>query len=408
MLNLGRRRRAGRRRRGPALGRGGRGRRGVRRRRGAPGRLAARLRGALPARFAVTVHYYLAAGVALLTGIPAGAWMMVVDDDARPRLLLFHAHVNLLGWVTLTVLGTLLTLWPTVLRTRMVDGAAAAARTALPVAVAGLASLAVGVLAWWPVLAVGGLALFAVAVRWSSAAGVRDRPAKPAGLVRGLVDRGRRLAGCSSPSAVDAWSLLAAADPAAAAANVRRGPRPADRRVRGAGRCSARWRTCCPSCSAAARPRCGHRTAALDRHWPQRVAMANAALAVFLLPVPPYVRIAASLLVLAALLQFLVPAARVLLAAEVAVSTLPDPRPAVPPASRRFGRSAVSPPDSRWSCSPSSRRGRPARRRRRYRCRRRPRWPPPGTPPRSRSPPRTCGSTRTASPCRPATGSSSS
>jgi nitrite reductase (NO-forming) len=24
--------------------------------------------------------------------------MLVIDDDTRPRLLLFHAHVNLLGW----------------------------------------------------------------------------------------------------------------------------------------------------------------------------------------------------------------------------------------------------------------------------------------------------------------------
>ena len=63
-----------------------------------------------------------------------------------PRLVLFHAHVNLLGWITLTVLGTVLTLWPTMLRTRMADGAVAAARTALPVAAAGLALLAVGVL----------------------------------------------------------------------------------------------------------------------------------------------------------------------------------------------------------------------------------------------------------------------
>jgi hypothetical protein len=60
--------------------------------------LGARLRVALPARFAVTVHYYVAAAAALLVGVPVGAWMLVVDDDSRPRLLLFHAHVNLLGW----------------------------------------------------------------------------------------------------------------------------------------------------------------------------------------------------------------------------------------------------------------------------------------------------------------------
>ncbi|MGC1212180.1 MAG: hypothetical protein WA890_13050, partial [Micromonospora sp.] len=58
------------------------------------------------------------------------------------------------------------------------------------------------------------------------------------------------------------------------------------------------------------------RIALLDRHWPQRVAMTNAALAVFALPSPPFVRITTSLLVLAALVQFLVPAVRVLLTAR--------------------------------------------------------------------------------------------
>jgi hypothetical protein len=55
------------------------------------------------------------------------------------------------------------------------------------------------------------------------------------------------------------------------------------------------------------------RTARLDAHWPQRVTMTNLALAVYVLPVPPYVRIATAFLLLAALLQFLVPAARILL-----------------------------------------------------------------------------------------------
>ena len=45
----------------------------------------------------------------------------------------------------------------------------------------------------------------------------------------------------------------------------------------------------------------------------QRVAMANAALLVFVLPTAPYVRIATSLLLLAALLQFLIPAIGILL-----------------------------------------------------------------------------------------------
>ncbi|MEE3920406.1 hypothetical protein V2I01_26005 [Micromonospora sp. BRA006-A] len=161
--------------------------------------LTRRLRRALPARFSVTVRYYLAATVALLAGVPVGAGMLVIDDPLRPRLLLFHAHVNLLGWVTLTVLGTLLTLWPTVLRTRMADGAVRAATVALPVATTGLVLLGVGLLAWWRLVAAAGLSLFALgaliarAPRWPSRAPAPVR-------VRVLVARrGRRLADGRSP-----------------------------------------------------------------------------------------------------------------------------------------------------------------------------------------------------------------
>jgi hypothetical protein len=53
--------------------------------------------------------------------------------------------------------------------------------------------------------------------------------------------------------------------------------------------------------------------------------MANLALAVYLLPVPPYVRITTALLVLAALIQFLIPAARILLS-RTRGSEAPSPK----------------------------------------------------------------------------------
>lgn len=276
--------------------------------------MAGRLRAALPTRLAVTVRYYLAAATALLVGIPVGAGMLVVDDATRPRLLLFHAHVNLLGWVTLTVLGTLLTLWPTVLRTRMAEDAVRAATVALPLAVTGLALLGTGLLGWWRTLAGAGLALFTVAAL------VALRPTVTA-------TRGRPPASFASWSiaaaagwllvalAVDAATLLPAANPAGAAdrfgavllpllvgfvAQVLVGALthllPV---VLGGGPAPVR-----------------RRAALLDRHGPQRVAMTNAALLVFVLPTPPFVRITTSLLVLAALVQFLVPAVRVLLTAR--------------------------------------------------------------------------------------------
>lgn len=272
--------------------------------------MARRLRRALPARFAVTVHYYLAATVALLAGIPAGAWMLLIDDEQRPRLLLFHAHVNLLGWITLTVLGTLLTLWPTVLRTRMVAGAGRAATRALPLCLAGLACLSIGTLAWWPVLAVAGLALFAAAVILLARPGIataRQRP--PASfatssiaagigwlLVALVWDAGTLLRAGSAGSAAEGFSTVLIPLGVGFVAQVLLGA----------------LAYLLPMALGGGPARVRDRTAALDRYWSQRVTMANVALAVFVLPVPPFVRITTSLLILAALVQFLVPALRIL------------------------------------------------------------------------------------------------
>ena len=297
--------------------------------------LRGRLRAALPACFAVTVHYYLAAAVALLSGIPVGAWMLVSDDAARSRLMLFHAHVNLLGWVTLTVLGTVLTLWPTVLRARMADGAVAAARAALPTAVAALLLLAVGVLTWWPALAVGGLAVAATAVV------IVIRPAV-------------QVARHKPPASFAAWSLAAAAGwllvalgvDAAALATAAGADEAADRfgavlvpLLAGfaAQTLLGALTHLLPVALGGGPARVRAATAVLERHGPQRVAMANLALVLFLLPVPPYVRITTSLLVLTALVQFLIPAVRLILvrrpsAADTVIAGPPASSP--PPATR--------------------------------------------------------------------------
>lgn len=277
--------------------------------------MAGKLRSALPARFTVTVHYYLAASVALLTGIPAGAWMLVDDDDdaARPRLLLLHAHLNLLGWIMLTVLGTVLTLWPTVLRTRMADDAVAASRTALPIAVTGLTVLAIAVLAWWPAVAAAGLALFALAVLRTVTPAARAAGAKPpesfaawsiaagaAWLLAALaIDACTLLAAGGPDAAVDRFGIVLIPLLAGSVAQILLGA----------------LSYLLPMALGGGPATVRQRTSALDRHWPQRVAMTNAALVAFLLPAGPYVRITTSLLLLAALLQFLIPAARVLLKA---------------------------------------------------------------------------------------------
>ena len=101
--------------------------------------LALMARRALPARFNTSVHHYVVASCALPVGATLGTLLARHPGEAlHGRLLVAHLGANLLGWVGLTVLGTLLTLWATILRTRMADGAERASRRALPVLVGGL------------------------------------------------------------------------------------------------------------------------------------------------------------------------------------------------------------------------------------------------------------------------------
>ena len=64
-------------------------------------------------------------------------------DPWHGRLLVAHALANVLGWVGLTLTGTLLTLWPTMLRTRLDPTAERWTRQALPVLTSAIA-VAVG------------------------------------------------------------------------------------------------------------------------------------------------------------------------------------------------------------------------------------------------------------------------
>jgi nitrite reductase (NO-forming) len=267
--------------------------------------LAGRLRRALSPPLAVTVHYYLVAGAALLVGIPAGAWMMVVDD--RAPVLLFHAHVNVLGWITLTVLGTLLTLWPTVLRTRMPSDAVRWVTRALPLAGAGLVLLGVGLIAWWPAV-VAGVVVFAGAVAVSIVPAVAAaRRSPPSSFAAWSIVAG--IGWLFVALGVDTIVLIRAEDPASAVAGFGAVLVPL---LAGfvAQVLIGSLAYLLPMVLGGGPARVRARQEVMDRHWAQRVVMGNTALAVFLLPVGGYVRITTSLLVLAALVQFLVAAVR--------------------------------------------------------------------------------------------------
>ncbi|WP_182906451.1 multicopper oxidase domain-containing protein [Microbispora sp. H13382] len=122
-------------------------------------------RRALGGRFAHVVAWYIGAGAALVTGGTLGGLMLAAwpPGTSSTRLQAAHVHVNLLGWVGLAVLGTLFTLWPTVLRTQVAEGSGVIARRSLRLAVPGLAVTVGGFLGGARWVAVAGLLLYAAA-----------------------------------------------------------------------------------------------------------------------------------------------------------------------------------------------------------------------------------------------------
>ncbi|TFD73949.1 multicopper oxidase domain-containing protein [Cryobacterium fucosi] len=120
-------------------------------------------RGALPGRFAPLVRYYIAAGIMLAVGVTLGVLMARSGVDGEPFERLFVAHIgfNLLGWVGLTVIGTVALLWPTVLHAR-VQTTRASARGTLPLFIAGLALLGLGSLVDLRLLVAVGVGVYLV------------------------------------------------------------------------------------------------------------------------------------------------------------------------------------------------------------------------------------------------------
>lgn len=113
--------------------------------------LIAMKRSALSARFDYLVGFYLAAIVALLVGALAGAAMAFGAAGWYARLWTTHVHVMLYGWIGLTVVGTLFTLWPTTIREKITPRSFAMAKRTLPTLSAALAVVVLGLLAdsWW-------------------------------------------------------------------------------------------------------------------------------------------------------------------------------------------------------------------------------------------------------------------
>ena len=266
--------------------------------------LVMQMRRALPARFGATVRYYIAAACLL----PLGAFLGTaldrgLSDPLHEKVILAHASVNLLGWMGLTIVGTLVTLWPTMLRTRIADGSERSAQRALPVLVLAIVVVAAGSLTGHRMVAALGLAGYLVGVTFVVRPFVTAARGKPPSsyptwsVLAGLV----WLVGClaalavavgTAPSWQVAGSRFGAITPflaAGFAAQVLLGALSylvpmalggGPRAVRAAG-------------------------TVLDNGGALRIAVVNAGLLVCALPVPSVVRVATSAVALAGLAAFL-------------------------------------------------------------------------------------------------------
>lgn len=145
-------------------------------------------RRAVAARMAALVDYYICSLSYLMVGALAGWSIKYFDFKGQAawsnRMYLAHVPIMVLGVLGITVLGTLVVLWPTMLRTKMEPAAPRQAQRALP----GLA-LAVALFAfsglWRPLAGMGALlyllsAAAVVAPLWRT--GVRKGVTNYAGL----------------------------------------------------------------------------------------------------------------------------------------------------------------------------------------------------------------------------------
>ncbi len=298
--------------------------------------LVLQMRRALPARFAATVRYYVAAAALL----PFGAFLGVLmarglGDPVHVQVMLAHAAVNVLGWMGLTVVGTLVTLWPTMLRTRIADGSERLAQRALPVLLGAVLVTAAGSLAGQRPVAALGLA----------------------GYLAGLVLVARPFVAAArgkAPAHYPTWSVLAGVAwlfgcVAALAIGVATAPtwQAVDGRVDwfapalaagfGAQVLLGALSYLVPVALGGGPTPIRAANTALDRGGPLRIVVVNAGLLVCLLPVPSAVRVLASALVLAGLAGF-VP----LLFLAMRASRRAKGAPAAVPSAARRGPAPVS------------------------------------------------------------------
>lgn len=273
-------------------------------------------RGGLGVPLGWTTRYFVASAAVLPVGATLGAVLASAGTagDLAARAYVAHVLLMLLGWVGLTVVGTLVTLWPTMLRVRLHDDALPAARQGLVVLVSALVVVGAGAgTGLRPVVAVGLLSYVAGLVRTARplVAVARSRPPREfAPLSVGL-------AVVWLTGSVLTWAVVVAAAPDWATAQVRVGALLAPLAVGFAAQVLLGALSHLgpmvlgggPSAVRAAR-------AEVERGGPARLVLVNAGLLVFVLPGPSLVAVGSSLLVLGGLVATAVLLVRAVLASR--------------------------------------------------------------------------------------------
>ena len=140
------------------------------------------MRDALPSPYAFTARAYLAATMLLVTGAAVAVIheSFTFSEEQEPRVVLVHVTFNLLGWIGIPILGTIVTLWPTMLRTKIDAQAAMFARFTLRYLMIAPVVVALGLWNDMPALAIFGIAVYAAAFVVTLLPIVRVMRTKPA------------------------------------------------------------------------------------------------------------------------------------------------------------------------------------------------------------------------------------
>jgi nitrite reductase (NO-forming) len=116
--------------------------------------------------FSWITWYYMASGGALAVGVVGGIILANPDvtGEAHARAYLAHVTLMLLGWVGLAVIGTLVTLWPSMLRAPIDESARAAGRRGVVIASSAIAVAVLGAGTGQRLVFVAGLLIYAHAL----------------------------------------------------------------------------------------------------------------------------------------------------------------------------------------------------------------------------------------------------